>query len=188
MLRNSLPIASRQISILILVSIAPFGSAAAQMSSPPFLQSVARISLIARLPSSVRLSQNLIRVSADVSGDACGEVTVPVDVRWNVEPWVQEVQLVGSFLDSAPALSDGRGHVLPAARLELLLEDSTWTPLPQSNARARSSGFPLATIAIVRSGRQSGQEIPLHFRICRADGDFTPGTYSGEIQLRSNLR
>ena len=172
--------------MLAILTAALLGSAVAQTSGPPFLASVGHIALIAHLPSSVRVSQSLIVLSADVSTDQCTPVTVPADLSWNVEWFVREVRLVGTFPDSASALSDGSGHLLPAANIELLVNDSRWVPLPEPTQRG--SGITLATLAIVSRERQGHQQIPLHFRVCRPAGDFTAGTYSGTIELHATYR
>ena len=146
------------------------------------------IALTAYLKPSVRLSDESVAVNFRVTEASCSEVSLPLEIAWNLDRLTRQVQIIASFSNSISALSDAREQAIPASAVEARIGESPWKRFPETRFRVASSGLLLTTINISESEHQAYRRTQLQFRLCGQRGEFAPGEYHGRIDLRTTMR
>ena len=146
------------------------------------------VALRAYLEPTVRVSGETLVLNFQLSGMNCGEITLPLDIAWNVDQFTTQFQIIASFSDSTAALKDSRGRSIAASAIEARFGGSPWKVFPETRAHVASSGLLLATIHISEVGRQAHKHIDLQFRLCGQQNELAVGNYRGRIDLRTIIR
>jgi len=167
--------------VILAVTLGPIAPTSAQQ----IRESVA---LRAHLAPTVRVSEESLALSFQLSGMSCGEISLPLDIAWNVDQFTTQFQIIASFSDSTAALKDSRGRSIAASAIEARFGGSPWKVFPETRAPVASSGLLLATIHISEVGRQAHKHIDLQFRLCGQQNELAVGNYRGRIDLRTIIR
>jgi len=149
-------------------------------------QGLGSISLTANLPSTVRLSSNVIPIRLDLGNDNSTEVSLPLEIQWNVDRLATEILIVASFPNSARALTGRSGHSVPASTLDIEIGDSGWKRFPEHRPQFAAAGVLLRTLVLSEYGRQHRQA--LRMRIRCSENAISPGEYYGQMDMQAIVR
>jgi hypothetical protein len=145
------------------------------------------VAVTAVLRPSIQLSEQSIALNFRVTDAVCDETSSSLDISWNVDRWTKQIQIIASFTDATSALSDFRGHLIPASTVEARFENSTWKAFPETRSGVESSSLLLDTINTLEFGRRAYRHTQLQFRVC---GQRTQreGNLRGGVNLRAVMR
>jgi hypothetical protein len=155
------------LAIILIFAILGPASALAQLTAH------GAISLIARLPSSVTLSETMLPASITITNGKASATEATVQIKWNVNPRESSsLRIIATMVGTQLAAND--------------LEVSTgheFRPFPQGSQR-----IVLQHVKISPDSRQAEQQLTLQMRI-RDDrlAVLSDGVYQGWIKLEAEL-
>jgi hypothetical protein len=149
-------------------------------------QGLGSISLTAKIPSTVNLSRNVVPIRLDLGSGDSTEVSLPLEMQWNVDRLATEILIVASFPNSARALTGRSGHSVPASTLDIEIGDSGWKRFPAHRTQLASSGVLLGTLVLSEYSRQHRQAFRMRIRC--SENAISPGEYNGQMDLQAIVR
>ncbi len=162
------------------------GAVSIMTSSIAAQQGSGSISLTAKIPSTANLSSNAVPIRLDLGSGDQTEVSLPLEIQWNVDRLATEILIVASFPDSARALTTRSGRSVPAAMLDIEIGDSGWKRFPEHRTPLASSGVLLRTLVLSEYGRQHRQALRMRIR-CSGNA-ISPGEYYGQMDVHTIIR
>jgi hypothetical protein len=145
------------------------------------------VALTAVLRPSIQLSEQSIALSFRVTDAVCEEMSSSLDISWNVDRWTKQIQIIASFTDATSALSETRGHAIPASTVEARFKNSTWKTFPETRSGVESSSLLLDTINTLEFGRRAYRHTQLQFRVCGQRTECE-GNLRGWVTLRAVMQ
>jgi len=182
---------NRTIKLTILTSFMAImlGLATSQdLAQSPLHGGSAAIQLNATMPAQLRLSISDINLDIKVSDPTQSSevVTVPVTSSWVLNTATSSVELVGFFDSPAMALSDNRGHVIPADHVLGGLEEGNMKAFVESNQVGNANAS--RTFFHQRISRENAVDKrtdKLNIQLNRIDDLGAPASeYRGTLHLR----
>jgi len=166
----------------------PTGSLA--QNNAPRLEAKRFITLQAVLPSSVNLSPRSVGLDIVRLRDGGDEYMLrySLEAEWNLDPSIQQVQLIAFFEDGRNAMRDGAGHFLNAADLELTVDGSGWKAFPERIETHSSSGLLLSSMKVSGIGHKGKKAYQLEVRIRPGASTSLATRYSGMLHFRAVLQ
>lgn len=145
------------------------------------------------LPSSIHINPEASGFELGVPGDArnAGDRNAPqysVEVEWNLEPSVRQIQLIAFFQDGSGVAVDDEGHVVNAGEVEMSFEGSDWKEFPTRIAEHRSSGLLLLSLKVSGIGRRGKRTYRFRLRLRPDARNTSHGRYSGALHFRALLQ
>jgi hypothetical protein len=173
---------------LVLVPKAEWAHSAPANSLEGYESACARVSVIAVMPATLRVSLSSINVVAPIEdpNQRSPIITVPVTSYWTVNGATSAVELIGFFDSPANALRDEKGNSIPSGRVLGAIEGEK----PQAFDETDTIGTPGASHRfflqhISRSNVSGSRTDTLGIQVDRvADLGRPAGNYSGVLHLR----
>jgi hypothetical protein len=128
----------------------------------------------------------VVPIRLDLSNDNSTEVSLPLEIQWNVDRLVTERLIVASFPNSARALTGRSGISVSASTLDIEIGDSGWKRFPKHRPQFASAGVLLRTLVLAEYGRQHRQV--LRMRIRCSENTISPGEYYGQMDVQAIVR
>jgi hypothetical protein len=149
------------------------------MTQAQLRSGVSSIALTARLEGSVVLSQPRVHVLVNVSGQGQSAVTVPVRVRWNLDPRTTQSFRVVGYMEGRSAALRSDEEVVGAEAIEARVDGREFRPFWEKN-----SSLVLFNVNIDQSTRQGEVEKAVQLRIANERmRDLPDGLYAGWLRM-----
>lgn len=145
------------------------------------------ISLYAYLKSYVRTTPDVLDIYLPPTTEACTESSQFIDVDWNVDRGLQQIQIIASFVNSRSAIQTPNGAGLSASSMEARIGNWSWRRFPEPRSRTMTAGLLLGTIELGQAGRRGSKHMQIDFRLCET-GPKHNLPYQGIASIRTILR